>query len=362
MNLALIMIASAVGALATLRSDVRRRRLTLNHSEVWQLLTALDVLAPALTIAAVVASVVCELPVAISQHVILLNSPLFWVDGAGLVIFLFLWSEGRRQLQFQRPRGIVFGELLILGGTSLLAGFALRHAPGTFRMLSAIPIIAGGGLIAAVVTPFVRVYEGHRILDQREEQLDLVQTEYTPPTAECPRPELWSMVDSQTTELEIIDLLKALVVAMKPGLIVETGTFLGYSTIKMAEGLKQNGFGRIVTVEYDPAIFAKAKQRIDSSGLGRWIDNRHGSSLEVQIEGTIDLLFSDSHLDIREAEIRRLLPQVDPRGLILIHDASSHFEVVREAALRMEKEGLISVVMLSTPRGLVIAQKREGRK
>jgi hypothetical protein len=48
--------------------------------------------------------------------------------------------------------------------------------------------------------------------------------------------------------------------------------------------------------------------------------------------------------------------------LILIHDASSHFKVVREAALRLEQEGLISVVLLSTPRGLVIAQKRAGRK
>jgi len=28
----------------------------------------------------------------------------------------------------------------------------------------------------------------------------------------------------------------------------------------------------------------------------------------------------------------------------------------------MESDGLISVVMLPTPRGLVVAQKREGRK
>ena len=32
------------------------------------------------------------------------------------------------------------------------------------------------------------------------------------------------------------------------------------------------------------------------------------------------------------------------------------------ALLRMEQEGLISVVLLPTPRGLVVAQKREGRK
>jgi DNA-binding GntR family transcriptional regulator len=36
--------------------------------------------------------------------------------------------------------------------------------------------------------------------------------------------------------------------------------------------------------------------------------------------------------------------------------------VVREAALRLEAEGLVSVVLLPTPRGLVVAQKRHGRK
>ena len=43
------------------------------------------------------------------------------------------------------------------------------------------------------------------------------------------------------------------------------------------------------------------------------------------------------------------------------HDASSHLKTVREAALKMEAEGLISVVLLPTPRGLVIAQPRANR-
>ena len=34
---------------------------------------------------------------------------------------------------------------------------------------------------------------------------------------------------------------------------------------------------------------------------------------------------------------------------------------VRAAALKMEDEGLISVVLLPTPRGLVVAQPRMGR-
>jgi hypothetical protein len=36
-------------------------------------------------------------------------------------------------------------------------------------------------------------------------------------------------------------------------------------------------------------------------------------------------------------------------------------KTVREAAKKLEAEGLISVILLPTPRGLVIAQKRADR-
>jgi hypothetical protein len=64
---------------------------------------------------------------------------------------------------------------------------------------------------------------------------------------------------------------------------------------------------------------------------------------------------------LREQEVRRFLPQMNPNGLILMHDASSAMKTVREAALKLEVEGLLSVLLLPTPRGLVVAQKRESR-
>jgi predicted O-methyltransferase YrrM len=88
---------------------------------------------------------------------------------------------------------------------------------------------------------------------------------------------------------------------------------------------------------------------------------RNQSSLKMKIDGTIDLFFSDSDMPIREQEVKRFLPQINPDGLILMHDASSHHKVVRDAARSMESEGLLSVVFLPTPRGLVIAQPRAGR-
>jgi predicted O-methyltransferase YrrM len=220
-------------------------------------------------------------------------------------------------------------------------------------------IVLGIGILAVVVPPFVKKgAEYHRILDHVTEQGESVQREYTPATPECPHPELWHMADSQSTELEVLEFLKVLVTTMKPQLVVETGTFLGYGAIALAQGLKSNGFGRLITIEFDPAIYAKARQRIQAAGLADWVEARNESSTETKIDGVIDLLFSDSALSIREQEIRRLLPQVSPTGLIAIHDASSHFKIVREAALRMEQEGLLSVVLLPTPRGLVLARRR----
>ena len=202
----------------------------------------------------------------------------------------------------------------------------------------------------------------HKILQQIERTGDVMQPEYHRATPECPHPERWSMYDSMTAEVEVLEFLRCSVTTAKPNLVVETGTFMGISTLWIAEGLKGNGRGKVITCEYDPMVYASARKRIESSEFSPWIECRNESSLEMKVDGTIDLLFSDSDMPIREQEVRRFLPQMNPHGLILMHDASSHLKIVREAALTLEREGLISVVLLPTPRGLVVAQKREGRK
>lgn len=349
-------------------ADLRRRRLNVTRRGGWYVLTTLDIVSPCFAIAIVAVFVAFLIGAAIDEGAVPLRSPDIFGALVGIAAFLFLWREGRRQIQFQRPRGIIFAESLILvGAATLVAALLFRRAPGiaipsTTLTLCAAWIALGSTTLALIVPPFTKKgAEYHAILERVQSQGESVQAEYTPPTPECPSPQLWHMADSQSTEIEVLEFLEALVATVKPQLIVETGTFIGYGAIALAQGLKANGFGRLITIEFDPAIYAKAKERIQAAGLADWVETRNESSTETKIEGTIDLLFSDSSLAVREEEIRRLLPQVSPHGLIAIHDASSHFKVVREAALRMEKEGLISVVMLPTPRGLVLAQKRESR-
>ena len=200
-----------------------------------------------------------------------------------------------------------------------------------------------------------------RILRQIERTGDQLQSEYHRATPECPHPERWHMYDSMTAEAEVLEFIRAVVTTTKPELVVETGTFSGVSTLWIAEGLKANGRGRVISCEYDAVIYQNAKIRIEASGLSEWIELRNESSLDMKIDGNIDLFFSDSDMPIREDEIRRFLPQINPFGLILMHDASSHLKTVRDAALKLEKEGLISAVLLPTPRGLVVAQRKQGR-
>ncbi len=201
----------------------------------------------------------------------------------------------------------------------------------------------------------------HKVMLQAERAGGALLPEYHRATPECPHPERWHMYDSMTAEAEVLEFLRTMVTTLKPELIVETGSFLGVSTLWMAEGMRSNGFGKIISCEFDPVVFEKAKEKIAASGLAEFIELRNESSLEMKVEGTIDILFSDSDMPIRAAEVKRYLPQIRSTGLILMHDASSHLKVVRDAAFALEAEGLVSCIFLPTPRGLVLAQKREGR-
>jgi hypothetical protein len=80
-----------------------------------------------------------------------------------------------------------------------------------------------------------------------------------------------------------------------------------------------------------------------ANGVGTVVDVQPGATPR----GTIDMLLCGGPQP--EAEIRRLLPQVSPHGLILLHDP--------ETAKRLAKDGLLSAVQMPAPAGLVIAQK-----
>jgi predicted O-methyltransferase YrrM len=282
-------------------------------------------------------------------------------------IAAFLWRLGAKITLGPRPKGEIFGSYLILAGASTVIGQSVRGTIAsqfgtTYGWIAGlIFFLYGVFLLWGVLANYHKISKEHRILEHTAARGSVVQPEYRKPTPECPHPERWRMYDSMTAEVEVLDFLKTLVTTTKPELVVETGTFLGISTLHIAEGLKENGIGRVVTCELDAKVYEEARKRFAASGLDAWIELRNESSLEIQIDDRIDLLYCDSDMPLREQEVRRFLPQMNPNGLIVLHDASSDLKIVREGALKLEREGLLSVVFLPTPRGLVVAQKREGR-
>src|SRR5271168_4466860 len=112
-----------------------------------------------------------------------------------------------------------------------------------------------------------KLKQEHKIMLQHDRAAGVLQTELHRPTPECPQPEHWSMIDSMTAEVEVLEFIATLVTTIKPRLVVETGSFLGVSTEWIARGLERNGSGRVISCEFDPVVYETAKARIEASTL-----------------------------------------------------------------------------------------------
>src|SRR5277367_7031993 len=144
-----VYLVFVIAAGVTLRADVQRRRLTFRKRAGWRWLTALDVACLAATIGLAFGLI----PLAVVNGSVPRYAPETWGIATAGLLALFLWSEGRRQLQFQRPAGIVFGEWLILGGAYQLIETAVfggrAHVPhgGAAVTVCVAAILTGGAVI-----------------------------------------------------------------------------------------------------------------------------------------------------------------------------------------------------------------------
>src|SRR3954447_22715851 len=80
-------------------------------------------------------------------------------------------------------------------------------------------------------------------------------------------------------------LLDLLVWATDARLVLEIGTYTGYSALMMAAALR--GGGRLITCELDPERAAFAREHMDASPYGDRIEVRVGPALETveQLDG-----------------------------------------------------------------------------
>jgi predicted O-methyltransferase YrrM len=113
-------------------------------------------------------------------------------------------------------------------------------------------------------------------------------------------------------------LLRFLVRLVAPRLVLEIGTFSGYSALAMAGGLPPEG--RIVTCELSPERAAFAQSYFDRSPWAERIEVRVGPALETVtgLDGPFDFVFIDADKSGYPAYYDAVVPKLSPRGLIAV--------------------------------------------
>jgi caffeoyl-CoA O-methyltransferase len=113
-------------------------------------------------------------------------------------------------------------------------------------------------------------------------------------------------------------LLRFLVAMLEPRLVLEIGTFSGYSALAMAGGLPPEG--RIVTCELSPERAEFAQGYFDRSPWRDRIDLRVGPALDTltALDGPVDFVFIDADKDGYPGYYEAVVPKLSPRGVIAV--------------------------------------------
>ena len=141
-------------------------------------------------------------------------------------------------------------------------------------------------------------------------------------------------------------LLAVLCRALDP-VALEVGTAIGYSTLHMAEQLRD---GRVVTLERDPGRAAQARGFLERGGVAERVEIVEGDALETipELDGPFDLLFVDASKGEYARYIELAEPKLSERAVMVVDNLLMSGEV----ALPESAETRWSADSLAAARGL----------
>ncbi len=127
-------------------------------------------------------------------------------------------------------------------------------------------------------------------------------------------------------------LLRMLVAVSRARMILEIGTFAGYSALAMAESLPPGG--HLDTLELDPGHAAKAAEHIAAAGMSDRIAIHVGVALDTleQLSGPYDLAFIDADKSAYAAYYERVLRLMRKGGLMVADNVFRHGRVLETTA------------------------------
>ncbi len=138
------------------------------------------------------------------------------------------------------------------------------------------------------------------------------------------RAHLFHTFDFSSTEIEYLNLLHSLILVLKPITVLETGTFYGSGSIAIGAALKENGVGKLITLENNKDFVIISKNNIKACHLEDYIDIITIDSLNFIENNTIkfDFVFFDSETKSRAVEFKALYKKNCLTNIVSFHDTS----------------------------------------
>jgi len=135
---------------------------------------------------------------------------------------------------------------------------------------------------------------------------------------------LYSMWDDGGTEVEVGEFLYGMIRVLKPKNVLETGLYHGISASYMAQAIKDNGVGKLTSVEISVENIEISKRRLYSLDLRSRVQINNKHSLKYTPENSFQFIFLDTEPDMRFGEFVKFYPFLDYGGYLFIHDLHRH--------------------------------------
>ncbi len=117
---------------------------------------------------------------------------------------------------------------------------------------------------------------------------------------------------------------------ISPKSILELGTFTGYSTLCLAEGLAEKG--TIHTIDINEELEDFQRKYFDKSGFGNQIIQHVGNAIDIipTIDASFDLIFIDADKPNYSNYFHLVIDKLNPGGIILSDNVLWHGKVIED--------------------------------
>lgn len=182
---------------------------------------------------------------------------------------------------------------------------------------------------------------------------DLRESRWTAPRPDCPNPERWHSTDTDSTEIEVSELVAAFVRALQPDLVVETGAAFGQTAQAIGRALLANGQGTLLTCDPVPERVELTTARCE--GLPVVVHPTTSLEMIATIHSPVGFAWFDSLIALRVPEFRSLLPNLAHGVIVGFHDTGPHFHLRPHIDL-LAQERTLRIIHLPTPRGVTFGE------